>query len=109
MLFPGRWTGWSRNTPGRWRFMAASRRGRALPLISRPSGASRSIGTASSDIILSSTFSDPKEKVQTVHETVNILLVDNEPGGLLALEAILEQLAQNVITPRSAAEDRRQL
>jgi len=72
--FPGRCRGWSRNTRGRSRFTAASRRGRALPLISRPSGASPSISTASSGIILSSTFSDPEEKVQTVHETVKILL-----------------------------------
>src|SRR6266850_1114750 len=109
MLFPGRWRGWSRNTPGRSRFKAASHRGRALPLISRPSGASPSISTASSDIILSSMFSDPKEKVQTVHETVNILLVDNEPGGLLALEAILEPLGQKLITARSGQEALRQL
>jgi signal transduction histidine kinase len=80
-----------------------------LPLISRPSGASPSISTASSDIILSSTFSDPKEKVQTVHETVNILLVDNEPGGLLALEAILEPLGQKLITAKSGQEALRQL
>jgi signal transduction histidine kinase len=54
-------------------------------------------------------FSDPKEKVQTVHETVNILLVDNEPGGLLALEAILEPLGQKLITARSGEEALRQL
>ena len=54
-------------------------------------------------------FSDPKEKVQTVHETVNILLVDNEPGGLLALEAILEPLGQKLITARSGQEALRQL
>src|SRR5467141_1494066 len=109
MLFPGRCRGWSRNTRGRSRFTAASRRGRVLPLISRPSGASPSISTASSDIILSSTFSDPEEKVQTVHETVKILLVDNEPGGLLALEAVLEPLGQKLITARSGAEALRQL
>jgi signal transduction histidine kinase len=89
--------------------MAASHRGRALPLISRPGGASPSISTASSGIIPSSMFSDPKEKVQTVHETVNILLVDNEPGGLLALEAILEPLGQKLITARSGEEALRQL
>jgi signal transduction histidine kinase len=80
-----------------------------LPLISRPGGASPSISTASSGIILNSTFSDPKEKVQTVRETVNILLVDNEPGGLLALEAILEPLGQKLITARSGEEALRQL
>src|SRR6266850_7436812 len=109
MLFPGRCRGWSRNTLGRSRFTAASRRGRALPLISRPGGASPSISTGSSGIIPSSTFSDPREKVQTVYETVNILLVDNEPGGLLALEAILEPLGQKLITARSGQEALRQL
>jgi two-component system sensor histidine kinase/response regulator len=44
-----------------------------------------------------------------VHETVNILLVDNEPGGLLALEAILEPLGQKLITARSGQEALRQL
>src|ERR1700704_4866789 len=109
MLFPARWRGWSRNTPGRSRFTAASHRGLALPLISRPGGASPSINTASSGIIPSSTFSDPEEKVQTVHETVKILLVDNEPGGLLALEAVLEPLGQKLITARSGQEALRQL
>src|ERR1700704_1370511 len=109
MLFPARWRGWSRNTPGRSRFTAASHRGLALPLISRPGGASPSINTASSGIIPSSTFSDPKKKVQTVQETVNILLVDNEPRGLLALEAILEPLGQKLITARSGEEALRQL
>jgi len=44
-----------------------------------------------------------------VRETVNILLVDNEPGGLLALEAILEPLGQKLITARSGEEALRQL
>jgi len=44
-----------------------------------------------------------------VHETVNILLVDNEPGGLLALEAVLEPLGQKLITARSGQEALRQL
>jgi two-component system sensor histidine kinase/response regulator len=44
-----------------------------------------------------------------VHETVNILLVDNEPGGLLALEAILEPLGQRLITARSGHEALRHL
>src|SRR5882762_4027244 len=109
MLSPGGWRGWRRNTHGRSRFTAASRRGRASPLISRPSGVSPSISTASSGIILNSTFSDPKEKVQTVRETVNILLVDNEPGGLLALEALLEPLGQKLITARSGHEALRHL
>src|SRR3979490_529552 len=109
MLFPGRCRGWSRNTHGRSRFTAAPHRGRPLPRISGPGGASPTISTASSGIIPSSTFSDPKEKVQTVHETVKILLVDNEPGGLLALEAVLEALGQKLITARSGEEALRQL
>jgi len=44
-----------------------------------------------------------------MHETVNILLVDNEPKGLLALEAILEPLEQKLITARSGEEALRQL
>ena len=44
-----------------------------------------------------------------MHETVNILLVDNEPGGLLALEAILEPLGQKLITAKSGQEALRQL
>ncbi len=44
-----------------------------------------------------------------MRETVNILLVDNEPGGLLALEAILEPLGQRLITARSGQEALREL
>jgi len=44
-----------------------------------------------------------------VNETVKILLVDNEPKGLLALEAILEPLGQKLITARSGHEALRQL
>ena len=44
-----------------------------------------------------------------MHEIVNILLVDNEPGGLLALEAILEPLGQKLITARSGHEALRHL
>ena len=44
-----------------------------------------------------------------MHETVKILLVDNEPGGLLALEAVLEPLGQKLITARSGQEALRQL
>jgi len=44
-----------------------------------------------------------------VHEIVNILLVDDEPGGLLALEAILEPLGQKLITARSGHEALRHL
>jgi signal transduction histidine kinase len=44
-----------------------------------------------------------------VQETVNILLVDDEPGGLVALEAILEPLGQNLIKARSGHEALRHL
>ena len=44
-----------------------------------------------------------------MHEIVNILLVDDEPGGLLALEAILEPLGQKLITARSGHEALRHL
>ena len=44
-----------------------------------------------------------------MNETVKILLVDNEPKGLLALEAILEPLGQKLITARSGQEALRHL
>ena len=44
-----------------------------------------------------------------MHETVNILLVDDEPKGLLALEAILEPLGQKLIAARSGREALRHL
>jgi two-component system sensor histidine kinase/response regulator len=44
-----------------------------------------------------------------VNETVNILLVDDEPKGLLALEAILEPLGQKLLTARSGHEALRHL
>jgi two-component system sensor histidine kinase/response regulator len=44
-----------------------------------------------------------------VNETVKILLVDNEPKGLMALEAILESLGQKLITAKSGQEALRQL
>ena len=39
-----------------------------------------------------------------MQETVNILLVDDEPKGLIALEAILESLGQNLTKARSGLE-----
>ncbi len=39
-----------------------------------------------------------------MQETVNILLVDDEPKGLFALEAILEPLGQNLTKARSGRE-----
>ena len=44
-----------------------------------------------------------------MNETVNILLVDDEPKGLLALEAILEPLGQKLLTASSGHEALRHL
>src|SRR5712691_2478319 len=109
MLFPARWEGWSRNIRGRSRCTTESLCARALRPISRRSVASPSINTASSGIIQSSTFSDPEKRSKTVNETVKILLVDDEPKGLLALEATLEPLGQKLITARSGKEALRHL
>src|SRR6266571_2606229 len=74
MLFPARWRGWSRNTPGRSRCTSASLRARALQPISRRSGASPSTSTASSGIIRNSTFSDPENGMShTLRSTVLLL------------------------------------
>src|SRR5437879_6558858 len=58
MLFPARWRGWCRNIRGRSRCTRGSRHGRASPLTSSRSGASRSTSTTSSGIIQNWTFSD---------------------------------------------------
>ena len=44
-----------------------------------------------------------------MHEIVNILLVDNEPGGLLALEAILEPLGHCLVSVTSGTAALKQL
>lgn len=41
---------------------------------------------------------------QAAAETVNILLVDDEPKGLVALAAILEGLGQNLVKAQSGQE-----
>lgn len=46
---------------------------------------------------------------QTPQPTVNILMVDDEPANLLALEAILEPLGQRLVRAQSGTEALRQL
>jgi PAS domain S-box-containing protein len=43
-------------------------------------------------------------KVMSVHEKVNILMVDDQPGKLLSYEAILAELGENLIKATSAKE-----
>ncbi|HVW00435.1 MAG TPA: response regulator, partial [Planctomycetaceae bacterium] len=45
----------------------------------------------------------------TTAETINILVVDDVPGKLLALEAILEELGQNVVCASSGREALRRI
>src|SRR5690349_23106236 len=40
----------------------------------------------------------------TVHEKVNILMVDDQPGKLLSYEAILADLGENLVKATSAKE-----
>src|SRR6266487_4162840 len=90
MLFPARWRGWSRNTPGRWRCTSASLRARALRPISRRSGASPSTSTASSGIIRNATFSDPENGMShTLRSTV--LLLGFVPVALSPLPAAAQE------------------
>src|SRR5947209_12121038 len=42
-------------------------------------------------------------------DRVNILIVDDEPGNLLATEAVLAGLGQNLVTARSGPEALRRL
>jgi PAS domain S-box-containing protein len=47
---------------------------------------------------------DQFEKTMSVHETVNILMVDDQPGKLLTYEAILAELGENLIKATSAKD-----
>ncbi len=44
------------------------------------------------------------EKIMSVHEAVNILMVDDQAGKLLTYEAILSELGENLIKATSAKE-----
>jgi PAS domain S-box-containing protein len=44
------------------------------------------------------------EKVMSVHDKVNILMVDDQPGKLLSYEATLAELGENLIKATSAKE-----
>src|SRR5579863_543476 len=44
------------------------------------------------------------EKSMSVHDKVNILMVDDQPGKLLSYEAILSELGENLIKATSAKE-----
>ncbi len=44
------------------------------------------------------------ERMMSVHEKVNILMVDDQPGKLLSYEAILADLGENLIKATSAKE-----
>src|SRR6202043_3632171 len=43
-------------------------------------------------------------KTMSGHDRVNILMVDDQPGKLLAYESILSELHENLITARSGRE-----
>src|SRR5271169_3409575 len=43
-------------------------------------------------------------KIMGVHEKVNILMVDDQPGKLLSYEAILTELGENLVKATSAKE-----
>ena len=47
---------------------------------------------------------ESSEKIMNVHDRVNILMVDDQPGKLLSYEAILGELGENLIKATSAKE-----
>jgi PAS domain S-box-containing protein len=56
-----------------------------------------------------SDFSDPLDLSLPIRRKVNILLVDDQPANLLVLEAILEDLGQNLVRSYSGEEALRRL
>jgi len=44
------------------------------------------------------------ERIMSVHERMNILMVDDQPGKLLSYEAILADLGENLIKAASAKD-----
>src|SRR5216110_539731 len=90
MLFRARWRGWSRNASGRSHCTSASLHARALPPISRRSGASPSTSTASSGIIRNSMLSEPENGMShTLRSTV--LLLGFVPVALSPLRAVAQE------------------
>src|SRR5467141_3996671 len=91
MLFPARWEVWSRNIRSRLRCTNASRHGRASPLISNRSGASRSTNTASSGIIPSSTPRHPRMTMPGLASR------DNDPARIARQDAPGEPLLPELL------------
>lgn len=50
-----------------------------------------------------------KSQAEVMEETVNILVVDDQPESLLAMEVALDRLGQNIVRARSGMEALRQL
>src|ERR1700740_1732559 len=44
------------------------------------------------------------EKGMSIHEKVNVLIVDDQPGKLLSYEAILSELGENLVQATSAKQ-----
>jgi len=58
----------------------------------------------SSTEVTSNGFLEPSETSSAVHESVNILMVDDQPGKLLSYEATLTDLGENLVKATSAKE-----